>query len=276
MLTTCFTDPPEDLDDEVRGIMTINATYTDLPQSKEIDSSVESICKDMNTTELEPAKNIRAPEKADTTFYLRANFEIGAWRLSRGFFNTSSWRPNMQEPSLHRIIDGLQRKNTSFDSMSGDRSAFVNDVAFESSKELIIQSPGIQVIDLIITNFDDGSHPLHLHGYKFFLLGQGHGYFDPEIHKANITNPLRRDTASVEAYGWLWIRIVADNPGVWPFHCHVVWHTEAGLLMQLATRTDLLGKMSIPQENKDLCASPITELSKGSTPEDQSFYGHLR
>ena len=275
MLSSCFTDAPKDLDAEIRAIITSNSTNTTLPNSKEFDSSLEPICKDMNTTELHPVEAIRPPEKADTTFYLRANFEIGAWRLSRGVFNSSSWRPDIQRPTLHRVIDGLQEKNTSFNTVPGSASSFVNDVAFDSKKELVIQSTGIQVIDFIITNFDDGNHPLHLHGYKFFLMGQGHGYYDAETYKADMTNPLRRDTASVEAYGWLWIRVIADNPGAWPFHCHITWHTEAGLLMQLVTRTDMLEHMNIPQPNRHLCSSPKAELLKGGTPEDQVFYGTI-
>jgi hypothetical protein len=25
------------------------------------------------------------------------------------------------------------------------------------------------------------------------------------------------------------MQIEADNPGVWPFHCHVAWHMSGGL-----------------------------------------------
>ena len=29
--------------------------------------------------------------------------------------------------------------------------------------------------------------------------------------------------------GWTVIRFIADNPGVWPFHCHVTWHFVMGM-----------------------------------------------
>jgi FtsP/CotA-like multicopper oxidase with cupredoxin domain len=54
-------------------------------------------------------------------------------------------------------------------------------------------------------------------------MAQGHGWFDKtkylKQHKLNTANPLRRDTASVEGFGWMWIRFVTDNPGAWAFHC---------------------------------------------------------
>lgn len=41
---------------------------------------------------------------------------------------------------------------------------------------------------------------MHLHGYKYFVLAQGHGMFNKEKylreHGLDLSNPLRRDTAS--------------------------------------------------------------------------------
>ena len=278
MLNGCFAERPKELDSEVWAIIDYSdakAKNTGLPSSKEWDPFVESTCRDMNTTDLSPAKVISAPEKADKTFFLRANFEIGDWRLSRGVFNQSSWRPDVQSPSLFRTINGLTTSNSSFGPLaSRSLNAFVNDVAFDSKRELVVQTSGFQVIDIVIINFDDGNHPLHLHGYKFFVLGNGHGYPPADlISTVDLSNPLRRDTASVEGYGWVHLRLVADNPGAWAFHCHISWHAEAGLLMQFLTRTDLLSDTVIPQANRDLCHAPLAELRKGASPDDKVFYG---
>ena len=280
MLATCFADPPKDIDSEVWAVIDYarsESAMTDLPSSQEWDPSIQSTCRDMNTTDLVPSKAIRAPEKADSTFYLRANFEIGAWRLSRGVFNQSSWRPDLQSPSLIRTVDGLAASNSSFKNIAGrDVGAFVNDRAFDAKQELVIQTSDVQVLDIVVTNFDDGNHPLHLHGYKYFVIGQGHGYPPADLASTvDLSNPLRRDTASVEAYGWLHIRLVADNPGAWAFHCHISWHTEAGLLMQFLTRTDLLSTMEVPTSNRDLCGAPLGELQKGAGPDDKVFYGSI-
>ena len=280
MLATCFADPPKDLDSEIWAVVQYGdeeSIQNKLPTSQEWDQSVQSTCRDMNTADLVPSRAIRAPEKADATFYLRANFEIGAWRLSRGVFNQSSWRPDLQSPTLIRAVDGLAAGNSSFRGVDGRYAgAFVNDIAFDTKNELVIQTSGVLVLDIVVTNFDDGNHPLHLHGYKFFVLGQGHGYPPSDLSSSvDLSNPLRRDTASVEAYGWLYLRLIADNPGAWPFHCHISWHAEAGLLMQFLTRTDKLSNLEIPQKNRDLCNAPLRELRKGAGPEDQVFYGNI-
>jgi iron transport multicopper oxidase len=32
-------------------------------------------------------------------------------------------------------------------------------------------------------------------------------------------NPIRRDTVQIPAMGAVTLRVIADNPGVWLFHC---------------------------------------------------------
>lgn len=73
-------------------------------------------------------------------------------------------------------------------------------------------------------------HPIHLHGHKFWILGSGTGNFpyasvlDVPQGVLNLHNPVYRDTADIPASGWLAIRFVTDNPGVWLMHCHMQWH----------------------------------------------------
>ena len=186
MITTCFTNPPRGLESEVKAIVKYtshndqSSLSTNLPQSTDWTEAIDLICRDMNTTELVPAKVVAAPQTADASFYLRSNFEIGAFRLSRGFFNQSSWRPDVKHPSLLRTLDGLRARNKSFSSQStlagSGKEAYVNDAAFDIKRELVIQSTGIQVIDIMVSNFDDGNHPLHLHG-----IFPHHQYYTGEV-----------------------------------------------------------------------------------------------
>lgn len=310
MLKYCFAEPNPELEAEIWAVVNFassNATVTKpgrpsppLPTSTDWPEPIQLECRDMNTTELVPTPAISAPQRADATFHLRSNFEIGAWRLSRGFFNSSSFRPNVTHPTLHRAVDGLNSphadiaaawswnvtgtRNTTTPSSPSpfdfNPSAFINTAAFSTPRELVVQTTGIRVIDLIITNYDDGSHPLHAHGYKFFVLASGHGRPPENLlspssssssSQVDLSNPLRRDTASIEAFSWLALRFVADNPGVWAFHCHVGWHAEAGLVMQFLTRSELVKNMVVPQGNKGLCTVPERELRKGMAPEDGFF-----
>lgn len=59
------------------------------------------------------------------------------------------------------------------------------------------------------------NHPFHLHGYNFFVVGQGLGNFDPEEDplRFNLVDPVERNTLSVPNGGWMAIRFRADNPG---------------------------------------------------------------
>ena len=276
-MTPCFAEKNPSLVPEIRGIVQYSQPNQSgvarsnvsvaKPKSKDWDEEVELICKDMNTTKLIPADPIPVFGKPNRFFYLRSNFEIGAWKLSRGFFNTSSWRSDVHSPSLDRFIEGYTSTNKS----SALPTTGINNLTFNLDREMVIQVNGIQVIDILIDNFDDGNHPLHLHGYKYFVLAQGHGYFDPLLYETmNLSNPLRRDTASAVAFGWILIRLVTDNPGMWAFHCHISWHTEAGLLMQFLTRPDLVGGWTLPEANKGLCNAK--GLRKGAGPKDEIWF----
>lgn len=73
-------------------------------------------------------------------------------------------------------------------------------------------------------------HPWHLHGHDFWVLGYGEGKFREEDEKRfNLKNPPLRNTAVIFPYGWTALRFVADNPGVWAFHCHIEPHLHMGM-----------------------------------------------
>ncbi|XP_010920540.1 laccase-10 [Elaeis guineensis] len=95
---------------------------------------------------------------------------------------------------------------------------------FNASVELVMQDTSIQ---------GNESHPLHLHGFNFFVVGQGFGNYDPskDPAKFNLADPIERNTFGVPAGGWVAIRFQADNPGVWFMHCHLDVHTSWGLRM---------------------------------------------
>lgn len=59
------------------------------------------------------------------------------------------------------------------------------------------------------------THPLHLHGFNFFVLGQGFGNFNPNKDpvKFNLIDPAERNTVGVPVGGWVAIRFLANNPG---------------------------------------------------------------
>ena len=60
-------------------------------------------------------------------------------------------------------------------------------------------------------------HPMHLHGH-FFRVLQGAGERAPLKHTVNVPP---RETVRIE--------FTADNPGRWIFHCHNLYHLDAGM-----------------------------------------------
>ena len=50
-------------------------------------------------------------------------------------------------------------------------------------------------ISLLLNNLDEGTHPFHLHGHKFWVMAQGDGNFNYSMPLD--TNPVTRDTVSL-------------------------------------------------------------------------------
>lgn len=73
----------------------------------------------------------------------------------------------------------------------------------------------VQVVLQGTSIFTAENHPIHLHGYDFYIVAEGFGNFNPktDTSKFNLVDPPLRNTASVPVKGWSVIRFVADNPG---------------------------------------------------------------
>ena len=64
-------------------------------------------------------------------------------------------------------------------------------------------------------------HPIHLHGHSVHVLSRnGVVLSEPEI----------RDTVLVPPRGHVDVAFVADNPGDWMLHCHILEHQQAGMM----------------------------------------------
>lgn len=97
---------------------------------------------------------------------------------------------------------------------------------------------------------------MHLHGHNFWVVAEGLGEWDGNV---NLDNPMRRDTHVLQpgvrgiGVGYLVIDFILDNPGVWPFHCHLAWHVSAGLYVNLLERPDDIAQMDVPSSVYQTC-----------------------
>lgn len=59
--------------------------------------------------------------------------------------------------------------------------------------------------------------------------------------KRNFRAPPLKDTVAVPNNGYVVLRLKADNPGWWMFHCHFEFHTVIGMafLIHVGTQADL-------------------------------------
>ncbi len=73
---------------------------------------------------------------------------------------------------------------------------------------------------LVFHNRSDDSHPLHIHRHLFDLV---------EIN-GKPTSGIKKDTVIVPAFGHATVDLVADQPGLTLFHCHIQQHMDFGFM----------------------------------------------
>ncbi|KAI0202335.1 multicopper oxidase [Astrocystis sublimbata] len=132
-----------------------------------------------------------------------------------------------------------------------------------------------QIVEIIINNFDTGSHPWHLHGTTFQVIarnGKGEGFYKGEHLSPPHPNPLRRDTVTINAGGYLALRFKANNPGVYLQHCHIEWHVVSGLTSTLIIAPEILQKtIAIPPPHLDACQRQQIPLRGNAAGNAQNF-----
>lgn len=143
--------------------------------------------------------------------------------VPHGFINHTSWAP--QEPPLITV----------------DRSQW-NEDQFVPKIPYVASQP--HWVDIVLNNLDEDSHSWHLHGYSFYLVAShsadfGLGSYNPYVDTVlpggplNVIDPPLRDTVYVPRRGYVVLRFQADNPGIWMFHCHMLWHQASGMALPL-------------------------------------------
>ena len=73
---------------------------------------------------------------------------------------------------------------------------------------------------LVFHNRSDDSHPLHIHRHSFEIVEMN----------GKPTSGVKKDTVIVPAYGRAAVDLVADQPGLTLFHCHIQHHMDFGFM----------------------------------------------
>ncbi|MBW0475053.1 hypothetical protein O181_014768 [Austropuccinia psidii MF-1] len=160
--------------------------------------------------------------------------------LGRFFVNSITASIHPQKPLLHQFLDGGQGFSNNSDIAS-----------------LIIDKPGVW--DVIINNLDQAlDHPIHLHGMDTCMVSLAKGF----LNESNATKisyddrrPLCRDVHVIPGGSFIVLRIMASNPGIWFFHCHIGFHLASGFAGVVIIQPDFLKTISLPSANQKLCVT---------------------
>ncbi|KAK1354629.1 Laccase [Heracleum sosnowskyi] len=125
------------------------------------------------------------------------------------------------------------------------KSTKVTKLKFNSTVEIVLQNTALISIE---------NHPIHLHGFNFYVLAQGFGNYDSvnDSKKFNLVNPQERNTIAVPVGGWAVIRFRANNPGVWLIHCHLDVHMPWGLATAFVVENGPTPSSTLPPPPADL------------------------
>ena len=74
-------------------------------------------------------------------------------------------------------------------------------------------------VELVIINQTPMPHPMHLHGHEFQVVEIDGKRFAGAVRDTVLVPPGRRVVVAFDA----------NNPGHWAFHCHLLYHLEAGM-----------------------------------------------
>ena len=160
--------------------------------------------------------------------YELLKIEYGAQKPIRGFFEPAPRLPAnaLSEPGpdaqRHRIVFGGGMMGA-MPSQREHRGVFWTlngrTVPHHSHEPLLSLKRGASYVFELV-NETSWHHPMHLHGHVFRVLTKGGKEVLPRQWA---------DTALLDPDSRAEIAFVADNPGEWMFHCHVLEHQASGM-----------------------------------------------
>jgi FtsP/CotA-like multicopper oxidase with cupredoxin domain len=143
-------------------------------------------------------------------------------QLSRTASVSTAALDNTQEKRL-RALNPLPDRNIDRilpATLGGNMATYVwtiNGAAYPNRKSLDIRSG--ERVGIAFTISTNMGHPMHLHGHDFQVV---------EIDGEKISGALR-DTLMVPPSSKITVAFNADNAGIWPLHCHLLYHLDSGM-----------------------------------------------
>ena len=124
------------------------------------------------------------------------------------------------QPLVPRPADRVHTIN-----LTGSMASYIwslNDVVWNENVPPLPVAAGERV-ELALMNRTPMPHPMHLHGHAFQVV---------EIEGKRFPGAVR-DTVLVPPGKRVVVAFDANNPGHWAFHCHLLYHMDAGMFTTL-------------------------------------------
>ncbi|OAQ67474.1 laccase-1 precursor [Purpureocillium lilacinum] len=201
------------------------------PKSTPWDVPDPGTCTNDDLSLTRPTMKLRVPEP-DLTYVMEAKFFRNETGHPLWSFDGVDFRGNYNSPTL--LMSHLG--NFTFEKQWNVRN-----------------TKNARSVRVHVKNLSGAAHPMHLHGFNMYILHEGDGpdWDGTIIHPEN---PQRRDVVQLRPNGHLVIQFDAgQNPGVWPFHCHIAWHVSGGFFTQFVTGADKVRKMRPPSVVAETC-----------------------
>jgi FtsP/CotA-like multicopper oxidase with cupredoxin domain len=131
-------------------------------------------------------------------------------------FGTPGFGTTAPHPAPDQTIDMVFEKVPG--GPNGINHWLVNGKEYPHEREFLFRQGGRY--RLVFHNRSDDSHPLHMHRHLFELV---------ELN-GKPTAGIKKDTVIVPAYGRATVDLVADQPGLSLFHCHIQQHMDFGFM----------------------------------------------
>ena len=129
-------------------------------------------------------------------------------------------RLRASQPLTARKADRVHTLN-----LTGDMAKYIwsiNNVAWTPEVPPLPIAKGERV-ELVLVNQTGMPHPMHLHGHEFQVVEIDGKRFPGAVRDTVLVPPGRRVVIAFDA----------NNPGLWAFHCHLLYHLDAGMFTTL-------------------------------------------
>jgi FtsP/CotA-like multicopper oxidase with cupredoxin domain len=110
--------------------------------------------------------------------------------------------------------------------LTGNMSGYVWGMAVHGMEAVPVAVEKGERVELVMRNTTMMAHPMHLHGHSFQIT---------EINSQAFAGAVR-DVVLVPPRTTVRVVFDADNPGLWAYHCHNLYHMAAGMFATVVYR----------------------------------------